>query len=99
MTVEQFWEQHLSNMALSKDRLLADRDLRYMLANARAEGMRGAAIVVEKWATRYPADIFGEPPNGGHGASVDSCSARAIRSVMPLVAFEILQKADEVEGE
>ena len=47
------------------------------------------AKLVEDWAKAYPASMFGEPEFGKHGPTVDSCSAKALRTILPTIAEEI----------
>ena len=42
----------------------------------------------EVWS-RYPEDIWPDPPAGEHGKEVDTCSARSIRWILSKVATEI----------
>ena len=51
------------------------------------------AKVVEDFAKAYPTTVFLEPEEGEHGQTVDACSARAIRTVLP----EVAEKVREVE--
>ena len=37
----------------------------------------------------YPADVFMEPPRGEHGQTLDACSARALRGILPNIARDI----------
>lgn len=48
-----------------------------------------AAKVAEGYEQNYPEDIFPEPPSGEHGRTIDTCSARALRRVLPLVIRDI----------
>lgn len=66
-------------------------------AEARVREQREAiAAMVDEWAARYPEDVFAEPAPGEHAATVDGCSARALRRMLPLVAQEIREM--ELEG-
>jgi hypothetical protein len=47
------------------------------------------AKVVEDFARAYPTTVFLEPEEGKHGQTVDACSARAIRTILPEVAGKI----------
>jgi hypothetical protein len=47
------------------------------------------AALIGRYLSTYPPDIFIEPPRGQHGTTVDSCSARALRGVLPNIAFDI----------
>lgn len=52
-----------------------------------------AAKEVEEFLANYPVDVFSEPDPGKHGATVDSCSARALRVILPNVAKAIRELA------
>jgi len=54
------------------------------------------AKLVEDWAKAYPASMFGEPEFGKHGPTVDSCSAKALRTILPTIAEEI--RGHELDG-
>lgn len=60
------------------------------------------AQLVNDWAKAYPASTFGEPEFGKHGPTVDSCSAKALRTILPTIAEEIrgheLDKTEKREG-
>jgi len=56
--------------------------------------MERCAKIVDEWATRYPVDIFGDPPKGFHGATTDACSAKALRTILPNVAAAIREGRD-----
>ena len=45
--------------------------------------------IVLSYLKAYPADIFSEAPVGQHGKTVDSCSASALRAVLPKIAEDI----------
>ena len=47
------------------------------------------AKLVDDWAKAYPVSIFGNPEQGKHGPTVDSCSAKALRLTLPQVAEAI----------
>ena len=85
--------------------LLADRLTagNYSVADFRAElesgktsddapplGERASIVryLREVWS-RYPEDIWPDPPAGEHGKEVDTCSARSIRWILSKVATEI----------
>lgn len=65
----------------------------------RRDGLEEAARLVANAAGRYPADVFDEPLPGEHGRTVDACSARALRVVLPRLAAEILAIAPPAEKE
>ena len=56
---------------------------------AKAIERERCAKVVEDFAKAYPVGIFIPPPEGKHGATVDACSARALRETLPGVADKI----------
>lgn len=45
--------------------------------------------VIEEYAEAYPVDIFPEPSAGQHGQTVDACSARALRGILPRVLRDV----------
>lgn len=47
------------------------------------------AMTVLDFKKHYPKKVFKEPPAGQHGKTVDGCSARAIRDVLPAVAEKL----------
>lgn len=47
------------------------------------------AQLVNDWAKAYPVSMFGDPEQGKHGPTVDSCSAKALRVTLPVIAEEI----------
>lgn len=47
------------------------------------------AQMVETRLEHYPTDIFTAPPPQQHGKTVDACSARAIRAILPSLANQI----------
>lgn len=47
------------------------------------------AVTVEDFEKLYPKKVFREPPAGQHGKTVDGCSARAIRGVLPVIAEKL----------
>lgn len=51
--------------------------------------IEACARVVDMYAAHYPLDVFPAPPAGEHGTTVDSCSAAALRAVLPEVARDI----------
>lgn len=63
------------------------------LEAARADALEEAARAVEAFARHYPPHIFREPEPGQHGATVDGCSAAAIRAVLPGIAAEVRELA------
>lgn len=48
-----------------------------------------AAQVVLRYLSAYPIEVFPQAPAGKHGKTVDSCSASALRSVLPSIAEDI----------
>ena len=52
---------------------------------------RGLANFVRDKVKHYPISVFGDPPHGEHGATVDSCSAKTMRVMLPSLADEIEQ--------
>lgn len=59
---------------------------------AEEEQRARSAKVVDDWVKAYPVSIFGDPPDGQHGNTVDSCSAKALRHGLPPIAEAIRQK-------
>ena len=56
-------------------------------ARQQVEAWRDGAVgLVDEWSQQYPEEIFIPPPAGEHGVTVDACSARALRVVLPAVA-------------
>ena len=53
-----------------------------------------AAQIVDHQLSHYPADVFLEPPPGEHGTTVDACSARALRAILPVVAERIRARGE-----
>lgn len=47
------------------------------------------ARIVDEYLAAYPKDIFIEPLPGQHGQTVDACSARALRGILPNIARDI----------
>ena len=47
------------------------------------------AQIVEFYLAKYPISVFPQAPAGQHGATVDSCSASALRAVLPFIAEDI----------
>lgn len=52
------------------------------------------AKVVEDFAKAYPPNVFLEPPPGEHGKTVDGCSARALREILPAVADKVRESEE-----
>lgn len=63
--------------------------LRKELAAAIREALVEAEQIVHGYATAYPEDIFIPPPLHEHGLTIDACSARALRAVLPNVERDI----------
>lgn len=61
---------------------------------ATASERERCARVVETFAKAYPTGIFIPPPDGEHGATVDACSARALREILPAVAEKVREGED-----
>ena len=53
------------------------------------EALKEAEKIVHGYATAYPEDIFIPPPPHEHGRTIDACSARALRAVLPNVERDI----------
>lgn len=47
------------------------------------------AKVVDEYLNAYPENLFPAPDFGKHGSTVDSCSAAALRNVLPNIAHDI----------
>lgn len=52
-------------------------------------GRDAAAEEVDRGARQYPEDIFPDPGLGNHAATVDGCSAKALRVALPRWAEHI----------
>jgi NTP pyrophosphatase (non-canonical NTP hydrolase) len=52
------------------------------------------ATIVESFAAHYPVSVFPPPSPGEHGKTVDACSARAIRCILPVLATLIRQNVE-----
>ena len=55
----------------------------------RREALEEAVKVIHAYATAYPEDIFIPPPPGEHGQTVDACSARALRVILPNIERDV----------
>lgn len=64
--------------------------LRRIIASERER----CAKIVEAWIECYPTRVFTDPPDGQHGATVDACSARAMRALLPGLAADIRNSSD-----
>lgn len=57
------------------------------------EAMRGEVLrILRAYLAAYPQTVFREPPDGCHCQTVDGCSARALRAVLP----EIMKEVEEI---
>mgnify|MGYP001617917680 CR=1 FL=1 len=45
--------------------------------------------MIHRYATAYPEDVFISPPPGAHGSTVDACSARALRVILPNIERDV----------
>ena len=54
-----------------------------------------AIAVVQAFLDSYPLNIFTDPEPGKHGETVDACSARALRRILPIIAAAIREGRDE----
>jgi len=54
-------------------------------------------VVEEVLADHWPADVFTPPEKGQHGATVDACSAAALRAVVPRLRAEILARLEALK--
>jgi hypothetical protein len=52
-----------------------------------------SAQVVDRYLAAYSIKAFTEPEPGQHGETVDACSARALRCVLPHIAEDIRRLA------
>lgn len=59
-----------------------------------AERSRRAFSLLEDYIAAYPPDVFPPPPKGQHGRTVDSCSAAALRAVLPNVLRDLREILD-----
>ena len=57
---------------------------------AHGQTVREEAVrILSEYLAAYPEDIFIEPPAGEHGQTVDACSARALRAVLPNIIRDV----------
>ena len=68
--------------------LLPEVVMTHMRAAVKAERDRCEEVVNEA-LKHYHEDLFPKPESGQHGESVDSCSAAALRAVLPGIAADI----------
>lgn len=62
-------------------------------------GLEAALAIVRQYLSYYPENIFPAPLFGQHGKTVDSCSAAALRAVLPNIIADIQKltgKGDKV---
>lgn len=59
------------------------------LAAARRDERERCAAVIDEWVKHYGIEIFPEPSSGEHGNTIDACSARALRDVLPRIASKL----------
>ena len=64
------------------------------ICEAIAEEREACAQIVDNQLSYYPGDVFVEPPPGKHGTTVDACSARALRDILPVIAVRIRARAN-----
>ena len=69
------WNAALSAVTIAVERMSTQK-------RSAARAMPDVIALLEERLGRYPVDVFPEPPPGEHGATVDACSARAIRFVL-----------------
>ena len=69
------------------------RALRQARAAGRRMGLTEAASTVLNQLRFYPVDVFPTPPRGKHGKTVDSCSAAALRAMLPNLARTLQSEA------
>lgn len=65
------------------------------IAAAVREALEEAVKVIHGYATAYPEDIFIPPPPGEHGKTVDACSARALRVILPNIERDVAALKEE----
>lgn len=51
--------------------------------------IKNKAKEIEGWIKYYSTEFFGEPKQGEHGKTVDSCHAKALRIMIPILANAI----------
>lgn len=85
-----------------REKALAHPAVREAIAAAREEGRveerAACAEIVDGFIAAYPERFFPEPPAGQHGRTIDACSARALRGVLPNVAAAIRARGEEAAG-
>jgi hypothetical protein len=100
MTVKEFatkWIKPETTVYGPAAKLAFEKDLDALLRRERAETLKLAARRIEEKALIYSEAVFGIPPKGKHGVTVDSCSASAIRHFVPGLASEIRELAASIE--